>query len=486
MDKSSIGRAGFAERAGVDDADRRAAVESVLDKAKADGIEIIRLSFVDQHGILRGKTLPANQLASAMQNGCTMTSSLLLKDTAHKTVFPVWTSSEILGTSELVGAGDIVMLPDPATYRRLPWSAQTGWLLCDIFLPSGLPLGISTRAILRDSVTRLAASGFSLTAGIEAEFHVFKLEDDHLQPARSGQPADPPSVSLTAHGYQYLTESIADEVEPVTELVRKAVQALGLPLRSIEVEFGPSQYEVTFEPLEPMALADAMVLFRSSVKQVCRRHGYHATFMCRPAFPNLFSSGWHLHQSLTHVDSGENVFSPSGAGELLSDTGLRYVAGLLAHAAESMVLTTPTVNGYKRYQPMTMAPDRLGWSRDNKGALLRTIGGMGDPGTRIENRVGEPAANPYLYLASQIESGLDGIERELTPPPPTVTPYGADGQKLPASLSDAVQHFRQSDLFKASFGDIFVEYLSTIKAAEFARFMAAVTDWEQREYFRNF
>ena len=378
------------------------------------------------------------------------------------------------------------MLPDPATYRRLPWSAQTGWLLCDIFLPSGLPLGISTRAILRDSVTRLAASGFSLTAGIEAEFHVFKLEDDHLQPARSGQPADPPSVSLTAHGYQYLTESIADEVEPVTELVRKAVQALGLPLRSIEVEFGPSQYEVTFEPLEPMALADAMVLFRSSVKQVCRRHGYHATFMCRPAFPNLFSSGWHLHQSLTHVDSGENVFSPSGAGELLSDTGLRYVAGLLAHAAESMVLTTPTVNGYKRYQPMTMAPDRLGWSRDNKGALLRTIGGMGDPGTRIENRVGEPAANPYLYLASQIESGLDGIERELTPPPPTVTPYGADGQKLPASLSDAVQHFRQSDLFKASFGDIFVEYLSTIKAAEFARFMAAVTDWEQREYFRNF
>jgi len=235
-----------------------------------------------------------------------------------------------------------------------------------------------------------------------------------------------------------------------------------------------------------MALADAMVLFRSAVKQVCRRHGYHATFMCRPALPNVFSSGWHLHQSLTRSDSDENAFSPSNTDELLSATGLSYVAGLLAHAAESMVLTTPTVNGYKRYQPMTMAPDRLGWSRDNKGAFLRTIGGVGDPGTRIENRVGEPAANPYLYLASQIESGLDGIERGLTPPPPTHTPYGADAEKLPESLFQAVQCFRASDLFKARFGHVFVEYLSTIKAAEFQRFITAVTDWEQREYFRNF
>src|SRR5207253_7261691 len=129
------------------------------------------------------------------------------------------------------------------------------------------------------------------------------------------------------------------------------IVALGLPLRSIEVEFGPSQCEFTFSPMVGLAPADAMVLFRSAVKQIARRHGYHATFMCRPKLPNVFASGWHLHQSIVSRASGENAFAAKDSGEVLSTFGHAYLAGLLEHARASAVFATPTINGYKPHRP---------------------------------------------------------------------------------------------------------------------------------------
>jgi glutamine synthetase len=145
-----------------------------------------------------------------------------------------------------------------------------------------------------------------------------------------------------------------------------------------------------------------MVLFRSAVKHIARRHGYHATFMCRPKLPNVFASGWHLHQSLVSRAGGENAFMAKDGGEALSPFGRAYLAGLLQHARASTVFTTPTINGYKRYRAYSLAPDRAIWGRDNRGVMIRVLGGAGDSATRLENRIGEPAANPYLYMASQI------------------------------------------------------------------------------------
>jgi glutamine synthetase len=486
MTDISVGRADFVRRYGLATEPRDHLAKEVIEKVTADRVEIVRLCFVDQHGVLRGKTLPANALANAMRDGCTITSTLLLKDTAHRTVFPVWQSAEILGAQELSGAGDLIMIPDPGTYKQLPWSPHTGWILCDLYLPSGPAFTLSTRRLLANAVDQLHERKLGYQVGLEVEFHVFKLEDEKLQPARSGQPPDPPEVSLTTHGYQYLTEFRADEMEPVTDLIRRAAIGLQLPLRSIEVEFGPSQYEFTFAPGEAMAQADAMVLFRSAVKQICHRHGLHATFMCKPALPNVFASGWHLHQSLVDAEDGTNLFMPNNVDELLSPTGRYFVAGLLEHANEAMVLSTPSVNGYKRYQPYTMAPDRILWSADNKGAMVRVIGGVEDRATRIENRVGEPAANPYLYIAGQLISGLSGIDAGVEPPAPSLTPYEAEAPKLPSDLGAATQAFKNSELFRKHFGDTFVDYLASLKEAEFSRFMQSVTDWEHREYFSSF
>ena len=229
-----------------------------------------------------------------------------------------------------------------------------------------------------------------------------------------------------------------------------------------------------------------MVLFRSAVKQICRRNGYHATFMCRPRIPNVMSSGWHLHQSLRRTADGANAFTPTDAGTPLSEIGRQFLAGLIAHARGAAALSTPTINGYKRYRPYSLAPDRIIWGRDNRGAMLRVIGGPGDPGTRIENRIGEPAANPYLYFASQIWSGLDGIARKLDPGPSADAPYEAKAPTLPQTLADALAALREDACLREGLGSGFVDYFCRIKDAELARFNLDVSEWEQREYFDLF
>jgi glutamine synthetase len=275
-------------------------------------------------------------------------------------------------------------------------------------------------------------------------------------------------------------------MEPALEIIRRDVLALGLPLRSVEVEFGPSQCEFTFAPTKGLTPADNMVLFRSAVKQIAQRHGFHATFMCRPKLPNVFASGWHLHQSIVSRTNGENAFMTKEGSEVLTPFGRCYLAGLLAHARASAVFTTPTINGYKRYRTYSLAPDRAIWGRDNRGVMIRVLGGPNDAATRLENRIGEPAANPYLYMASQILSGLDGVDRKLDPGPSADTPYETEAALLPKSLREAVFALDDDPFFRRALGAEFVDYYVHIKNAEIERFQAEVSDWEHREYFEMF
>jgi len=476
----------FVERHGLWSEAQRAAARRLLQDLPARGIELVRFSFADQHGILRGKTLAATEVANALANGVAVVSSLFAKDTSHRTVFPVFTAGAGFGIPELEGAADALIVADPTTFRVLPWAANTGWLLCDAYLASGAPVPFDTRQLCRRALAGLADAGFDFIAGLEIEFHVFKIVDPHLAPADAGQPGVPPDVSLLSTGYQLLTESRYDQIEPVVELLRRDLGRLELPLRSFEIEYGPSQLEFTLGALPGLGSADAMVLFRSAVKQICRRHGYHATFMCRPRIPNVMSSGWHLHQSLARRAIGGNAFVPERPGELLSPLGRQYLAGLLAHARGGAAFAAPTVNSYKRYRPYALAPDRVNWGRDNRGVMLRVIGGPGDPATRIENRIGEPAANPYLYFASQIYAGLDGIARKLEPGPAADTPYETRADPLPRSLAEALVCLRDDACLRERLGAGFVEYFCHIKEAEIARFNLEVTEWEHREYFETF
>ena len=139
-----------------------------------------------------------------------MTSTLLAKDTSHRTVFSVFGANGAPGLPTAQGAGNIMMVADPTTFRVLPWAERTGWVLCDLYLANGEPVPVSTRALHRAALARLAKAGFAYMAGLEVEFHLFRVEDPRLAPATLTWPAEPPAVSHTTRGYHYLTEAPID------------------------------------------------------------------------------------------------------------------------------------------------------------------------------------------------------------------------------------------------------------------------------------
>ncbi|WP_053076760.1 glutamine synthetase family protein [Caenimonas sp. SL110] len=488
--------ASFAALCGIHDAAREQAVRQTADLITASGIELVRFVWCDLHGVTRGKTLVASAAANAMRQGVGMVSTLMLKDTSDRTAFKVFEPGGVAALPGFEYASNLLLLPDLSSFRQLPWAPKTGWLQCQPWFQDGRPVELDSRRVLQAALGQLREAGLAMKCGLEVEFHIYRMEDtqQQLDPELASWPSQPPRVSMIHPGYNLLTESWFDMADEPLRIVQHTAQALGLPLLSLEVELGPSQVEAVFEATDAMTAADNMVLFRNAVKQALRRAGYHATFMCRPPFPGIMSSGWHLHQSLVGASTGSNLFqrekpaensTPADAGHTLSKTGEQYLAGLLDHARGMAAFCTPTVNGFGRFRPNALAPQSVLWGRDNRGAMLRVIGGCGDAATRIENRIGEPAANPYLYFASQIHAGLSGIRRQLTAPPATDSPYGADAARLPTSLGEALAAMRTDTAMTQGFGPAFIDYFDRIKQAELARWNEAQDkdDFHRREYF---
>jgi len=488
-----VGQPGFVARYGLYTAEQAAAAEALADQIRAEGLRTVRLIVVDQHGIPRGKALAPDVAIAAMKNGLDFSGAIYSLDSGNQVFVPAFAAGGGFGIDEFTGFPDIVLVPDPATFRILPWADSTGWMLCDTYFSNGQAMPLDGRGLMRRMLGRLGDAGYDYLAGIEVEFYIVKVDSDHLSPENAGFTPPPPPVSVWERGYQYLSEVRLDSVAGTLETIRDGLAAVGLLPRSMEDEWGPGQMEFSFSPIGGLAAADAVVLFRSAVKQICQRRGLLASFMCRPGLPNFFSSGWHLHESLISRQDGTNAFA--SAEDWLSVTGRQFVAGLIEHSMPMTMFATPTVNGYKRYRPYSFAPDRVCWALENRGALVRVQGAPGDTNSHVEMRMGEPAANPYLYMAANIAAGLDGMRRELDPPPPVeADPYSTDNPMLPTSLADAIGALEKDTFFRESFGDTLVDYLLQMKRAENGRYEAAiaesplaspqdVSDWEMREYF---
>jgi glutamine synthetase len=490
---SGVGQHGFITRHGLYSGEQAAAADEVAARIRELGLRTVRLVVVDQHGVPRSKSLAPEVAITAMSNGLDFSGAIYSLDSGNQVFVPAFAAGGGFGIDEFTGFPDVVLVPDPGTFRVLPWADRTGWMLCDVHFSSGAPMPLDGRGLMRQALSELADTGYDFLGGIEIEYYIVKLDSMRILPENAGFTPDPPQVSVFERGYQYLSEVRLDSVAATLEAVRDGLDAVGLPPRSMEDEWGPGQMEFSFSPIGGLAAADAVVLFRSAVKQMCQRRGLLATFMCRPALPNFFSSGWHLHESLISRADGRNAFTSQD--QSLSAAGRQFVAGLIKHAAPMTLFATPTVNGYKRYRPYSFAPDRVCWAVENRGALVRVQGAPGDENSHVENRMGEPAANPYLYMAANIAAGLDGIRRQLEPPPPVeADPYAAQAPMLPTSLGDAIGALAADSFYRKAFGDVFVDYLIQMKRAEFARYESTiaqspppegqdVSEWEMREYF---
>jgi glutamine synthetase len=490
----------FIERHGLWTDDQRRQAEEVKRRVESEKLHFVRLAWSDPHGASRAKAVTVPVFFAALSAGYNINVATTTLDSASARVFSSFTPGGGMNLEEMTGSPNLTIVPDPATFRVLPWAAGVGWVLCDEYFNSGVPFHFSPRRLLRRQIARLADQSMDCRVGLEIEWYLARVAEDRLTDENTGTPGvrgRPIATSPVEPGFSYHSESNMDLMQPVLSALGETFEQLGLPLRSIENEFGPGQVECTFAPRPALEAADHALLFRTATRQMCRRMGHFASFMCRPAFKSHYSSGWHLHQSLVDRKSGRNLFMPEREGEYLSPLGRAWLGGLLEHAAPSTAFATPTINGYRRYRPNSLAPDRATWCYDHRGVMIRILGAPDDPATRMENRIGEPAANPYLYIASQLVAGLDGIENAREPGPAHADPYNAERPMLPKSLAEALQALKGSSLFRAQFGGVFIDYFLGLKRSEVGRFEqwrkhAGVahadepTEWEQNEYFDFF
>lgn len=463
-----------------------------------ESLDAVRVVFGDPHGLARSKTLTAAGFRTVLCNGMDFSPGPFVFDTGHAVAVDFFAAGGGIGVEELTGAGDFIVVPDPLTFRVLPHTGRrTGWVIGDEYLRSAQPHPLSSRAALRRQCERLAARDLAYVVGLEVEWYLTRYGDG----GRTGRiggfgvQGTPPAVEAVNGGYQFNSDGLLDALLPVLDPVVDALVALGLPLRTVEHESGPGQLEFTFDPMDGLAAADAMLLFRTVTKQMLARSGYHASFMALPGLAGFDPSGWHLHQSLAERSTGRNVFAAEPGGDALSKLGMCYLGGLLDNAAAASLLCVPTVNGYRRMQDgFSLSPDRIAWCTENRGAFLRVIGAGGDPGSHIENRTGEPSANPYLYLAAQLSAGLDGVDRVLDPGPPADDPHAMTAAALPATLAEAISAFAESTHYRGILGAALHECILRLKRSEQARYDewsaqagatadGEVTEWEQREYF---
>src|SRR5581483_300681 len=300
MTGAGVARTGFIADHALWTEEQREAAERLSALVVERDLREVRIAWGDQHGIVRGKTLTIPEFLGSLERGKDFQFVTTIFDTTNHPIVSPFAAGNFEGVPELDGLPDGVLVPDPLTFRVLPWVDRTGWILADAYFQSGREHPFSTRGVLRRQLANLAELGYDCLVGLEIEFYIFRLEDPMLRPEESGWPPEAPRVSILQHGFQYLTESRGDEIADLLRVLRDHLLDLGLPLSTIEDEWGPGQIEFTFEPEDALTAADNALLFRNAVKQIGRRLGYHVTFRARPALENLFGTGWHVHESLSN------------------------------------------------------------------------------------------------------------------------------------------------------------------------------------------
>jgi glutamine synthetase len=274
---------GFIEKFGLWSEEQQEAGRTVLARVRDEDMRWVRVCFVDQHGLLRGKTIAATALPSTFSDGLSAVSTLLSKDTSGATVFAAFNADGGLGVEEMAGAADLVMVPDPTTFRRIPWVEGTGWVLCDLWFRNGRRVPFCSRGVLRTALDRASQAGFAYLTGLEIEFHLYRRADHAPNVDGIARNVHPTEVEPINHGNQLLSEELGDELEPAVRHIRNNLSGMGIALRSIEVEYGANQLEVSLDPMIGLTSADAMMILRSTVKQIARRSAIRRSPTASPA-----------------------------------------------------------------------------------------------------------------------------------------------------------------------------------------------------------
>ena len=429
----------------------------------AQGIDVIRLGYSDLIGTDRGRDLLVNRFARTVGDGVAFCRSV------YGTT-PMGDVVDIEGGLD-AGLPDIVAFPDLATMQPVPWEPGVAHVIADLYNPDGTPSEESPRMVLKRVVERFSELGMRPIAGPELEFYV--LEESDRSPngwQRYGE----------APGNVYVSGLRGDPENVLLSSLRQ-LGNYGLEVVAANHEFSSGQFEINLWHSEALDAADRAHRFKSAIKELARSLGKLATFMPKP-FNDEGGSGFHIHFS-TWTDDGKPIFDDPTSEDGLSKTAHHAIAGVLAHAPALAALSNPTINSYKRFGPDTLAPWLIDWGLDNRSAMVRIPPERGRA-SRMELRLGDASANPYLAIAALLAGAYVGIRDELEPPAPLVG-YGYDtskAEKLPGDLGTSLTALENDSVIAEVLGERFVKTFVTYKRNEIERFNSWITDWEFREY----
>ncbi|MBM4242016.1 MAG: glutamine synthetase [Euryarchaeota archaeon] len=434
--------------------------EKVMEQVVENDVEFIRLWFTDLNGFLKSFAITQDEVENALGRGMG------------------FDGSSITGFQD-IEESDMIAMPDPDTFAILPWRSReivVGRMICDILQPGGEPYEGDPRYILKRALEKMKKIGFDhFYVGPELEFFYFK----------SSQKPEP----IDSGGYFDLTPlDMASNLRRDTVL---SLQKLGINVEYSHHEVAPSQHEIDMRYDDALKMADNMVTYRLTVKEIASQYGVYATFMPKPLFGEN-GSGMHVHQSLFKGE--KNAFFDGNDKYHLSDDCKAYIGGVLKHAPEIVSILAPWVNSFKRLVPGYEAPVYIAWSQRNRSALIRVP--HYQPGreeaTRIEVRCPDPSGNPYLQLAVMLRAGLKGIEEgyDISDPMELNLYDLTDAERnekgieaLPGSLEEAITQTENSELVKETLGSHSFERFVTLKKKEVEEYRLQVTEYELQKYY---
>jgi glutamine synthetase len=441
--------------------------EQVRQWIEEKSIQYFLCSFVEMSGAPKAKLVPATHFEEMLHEGA---------------AFAGFACGD-------VGQGphdpDIASIPDLNSLTILPWRKEMAWVIGNLHV-SGKQWDYCPRTILSRQLDRARRLGYVLNVGVEPEFMLLK-ENSHQEYA----PWDPldklpkPCYDLRA---------LHRNLEVMTTLIGY-MQQMGWDPYANDHEDANCQFEINWTYSDAITTADRHTLFKWMVRTVAEQFGLWATFMPKP-FAHLTGNGTHYHLSLADAETGRNLFLDDSKEYGLSDLGRWFMGGILRHAQGMAAVLAPLVNSYKRLirrsprSGATWAPVYVTYGPANRTQMVRIPG----PG-RIENRVVDGAANPYLAITVTLAAGLDGIERRIDPGPANLDNlYELSEQELirrgigflPSTLREALTALEQDDVVKTSLGSAYADYYLRVKSDEWRNYHESVSQWEIDNYLRVF
>jgi len=435
--------------------------EDIVRVLDEESIRFIYLQFTDLLGTLKAVSVPVTEI-EAILNGKVM-----------------FDGSSVQGFVR-IEESDMVLVPDLSTFAILPWKdspKKVARLICYVHRPNGEPFEGDPRRILWHAEKQAETMGYTLNVGPEMEFFLF------------------PDGSKGRHNLElddtanYFDLEPLDKGEDARQHIVVTLQDMGFKIEASHHEAAPHQHEIDFRYDRAIRSADNVMTLKAVAKVIAMQFGLQATFMPKPVF-GINGSGMHVHLSLSDQE-GKNVFFDPTDDHQLSLIAKQFIAGIIEHIKGITLLLNPTVNSYKRLVPHHEAPVNIAWSFANRSPLIR-VPSSRENGTRIELRSPDPSANPYLAFAAILMAGLDGIKRNLTPPPPlTDNLYEMSEEErqkngvdsLPADLGSAINAFKNDPINKEILGDFAYEKFIQAKEKEWIEYRKQVHPWEIDRYF---